>query len=71
MCKSVVAQNAKKLISELGLKQKAVAKRMDISDRKLSDILNGRKIIDDVIVQSLCKALDVEPNNLFGYDKSA
>lgn len=71
MCKSVVAQNTKRLIAKFGLKQKAVAERMNISDRRLSDILNGRKIIDDVIIQSLCNALDVEPNELFGYDKSA
>ena len=71
MTRSIVAKNAKSIILRTGLKQKVIAERMNMSDRKLSDILNGRKIIDDVIVLLLCRALEVTPNDLFGYNKNA
>lgn len=65
--KSVVVTNAKKIIESKGLKQKAVAQRMNCTERQLSDILNFRKIVDSEIVENLCNALNVTPNDLFGY----
>ena len=64
-------ENTKKLIQKKGYKQTFIAQKMKISDRKLSDILNHRKVIDVSIIFSLCEALEVSPNELFGYDESA
>jgi len=64
-------KNTKNIIREKGYKQTFIAQKMNISDRKLSDILNYRKMIDVDIVCSLCDALDVSPNELFGYNKGA
>lgn len=61
----------KAAIRRSGYKDKFVAEKMGIEPRKLSDILNGRKIIDEKIILSFCNALNVEPNELFGYDRSA
>ena len=35
----------RRIINSKGLKQKAVAERMGITDKKLSEMLNGRKKI--------------------------
>ena len=61
----------KAVIAKSGYKSKAVAEKMGIEPRKLSDILNERKVIDEKIISSFCNALDVSPNELFGYDESA
>lgn len=71
MSENNVVINAKKAIIASGLKQKVVAERMNISYKKLSNILTGRKMVDANIVISLCRALDVSPNELFGYNTSA
>ncbi len=65
------AQNVRKVIKEKGYKQNFVAGKMGITYRQLSDILNGRKIIDEKIIMLFCKALEVEPNELFEYKKGA
>ena len=64
----IFVENTKKIIQRKGYKQKYVAQKMNISDSKLSDILNYRKKIDVEIVSMLCDALDVKPNVLFGCD---
>lgn len=69
MCKVSIV--AREIIKQKGLKQKYVAEQMKMTERKLSDILNGRKIIDEKIILSFCNALNVEPNELFGYDRTA
>lgn len=54
----------KKLIEEKGIKQKYLAQKMGISERKLSDILNGRKKIDIEIILLFCNTLKIQPNEL-------
>ena len=69
-CTRIFVENTKKVIKNKGYKQTFIAKKMNITDNKLSDILNFRKTIDVNIVFSLCNALEVLPNELFGYEKS-
>lgn len=66
----VFVENTKRVIKEKGYKQTFVAKKMNMTDRKLSDILNYRKMIDVEIIAALCKVLEVEPNELLGYAKT-
>jgi len=71
MKKTIVGANVKKYISKSGLKQKFFAEKIGMTERQLSDIINGRKIIDSSMILTLCEALEVSPNELFGYDKTA
>lgn len=64
-----VAENIVKAINERGLKQCAVAQKAGYQIRDLSNMLNGRKIIRALDVVKLSKALDVDPNFLFGIHK--
>lgn len=62
--------NTKKLIEEKGYKQIFIAKKINVTEKQLSDMLNHRRKIDLYTISLLCNALEVSPNELFGY-KSA
>mgnify|MGYP000795546220 CR=1 FL=1 len=71
--KSEIAENVKSIIKEKGLLQKAVAKRAGYGQKAFNNMLNNRKVITDRDIIPIAKALDVEPNVLFGHqggDKS-
>lgn len=65
-----IISNIRKIICSNGQKQKYIAEKMQINERKMSDILNGRKVLDAEIILSLCNALEVSPNQLLGYEES-
>lgn len=65
MC--VVATNVRKILDTRGLKQKAVAKRAGYTEQQFSNLLCGRKTIETADVMKLCRALDVMPNELYGF----
>ena len=66
MYKSVVAENAKRIIAEKCLSKGAIGRRAGYGINKFSNMLNGRKIITDVDVMNIANALGVEPNELYG-----
>lgn len=57
----------RKLISEKGLMQKYVAKKAGLTSDELSRILCGRKILKIEHIVPICNALDVTPDDLFGF----
>lgn len=61
-----VVRNVLNIISEKGLKQKAVAKKAGYSNQQFCDMLNGRKIIRPYDVLAIATALEVDANALFG-----
>lgn len=65
--KSEIANNVKEIIRQKGLKQKAVAERAGYNPATFNNMLNGRKIITDVDINPIAKALNVDPNTIFGY----
>ena len=65
MYTSVIAENTKRIISEKGIKHKAIAARIGMSEKQFSDLLNSRKIIRDTDIEALSLALNVTPNELF------
>lgn len=67
MMKSAIAENTKCIIKAKGLKQCAVAERAGYSARTFSSMMCGRKIITDVDVIAIATALNVSPNELFGF----
>lgn len=67
MTDSRIAANTKRIISEKGLKQRAVAAKAGFSEQQFSALMTGRRIIKDVDVMAIAIALDTTPNDLFGY----
>lgn len=70
MVRSIVADNVKRIIKNRCLKQGAIAEKAGYGGKTFSNMLNGRKIITDVDVLKIARALDEEPNVLFGLEKS-
>lgn len=62
-----VCKNIKRIIQEKGLKQKSVAVKAGFTDQQFSNLLNGRKIFSAYDVLRIANALDVTPNELFGF----
>lgn len=64
--RSIVAENAKRIIEEKCLSKGAIGKKAGYDIKKFSNMLNGRKIITDVDAMNIANALEVEPNELYG-----
>ena len=62
-----ISENLKKILDDRGLKQKYLARQMNISERVISNMINKRKMFDEELIISLAEALDVDFNTLFGY----
>ena len=60
-----VAENVKRIISESGLKQIAVANRIGCTSQELTDMIYGRRIIKVNDIPKLSAALGVEISTLF------
>lgn len=69
--KSVVAENTRRIIEEKGLKHRAVAAKAGFSVKQFSALLNDRRIIRDGDIAAIANALDVTPNDLFGFRPGA
>lgn len=67
----VFTEKIKYLIKKSGKKNKVIAESIGLSDKQFSDLLNGRRIIKESDIPSLCIALETDPNTLFGWNKSA
>ena len=67
MTKSIIAENIGRIIDERGLKKRAVAERAGFSQGQFSAMLNHRRVIRDSDVIAIANALNVSPNELFGY----
>ena len=62
-----VIKNMEIWIAKSGMKKKDIARQMEISEKKLSDILHGRKKIDVPVIRTFCTVLAITPNELFMY----
>lgn len=62
---SIVAYNIKRIITSLGTKNKFIAEKAGYTEQQFSNMLNGRKLITDIDIPKLAKALGVTPNELF------
>lgn len=60
-----IDKNVKRIISEKGLKQVAVAKKAGYKPNALSTMLTGKKLIKPCDVLRIANALDVDANELF------
>ena len=58
-------ENIKKIISDKGFKQCAVAEKAGLTKQQFNDLLARRKSFDVCYIVPICNALGVEPNDLF------
>ena len=66
-----VAENIKAIIAVKGFKQKSVAEKAKIPEKKFCDMLNGRATIKACHVPAIALALAVTPNELLGFSDSS
>ena len=64
-CNEPIAGNIKRIISEKGLKQSAVATRANFSTNAFSAMVRGRKLIKPCDVNIIAHALGVSVNELY------
>lgn len=64
----VLARNIRKLISDKGLKQKAVAKQCGIEEKVFSNMLCNRQEIRTEVLPIIADVLNVSINELFNTD---
>lgn len=67
----IIRENLRFIINDKGIKQKSLAQKSDIPEKTLSAMLNGRREIHHDEIISICNALDITPNDLYGVSKSA
>lgn len=67
MSQCATAKNVNAIIKEKGYKQCAVAKKAGFTQRNFNDMLCGRKVIRADYIIPICEALNVTPNDLFGF----
>lgn len=60
--------NLKNYIKQNGLKQNYVAAKCGYPPVIFNYMLNGKKIIKTTDVPYICRALNISPNYLFGYE---
>lgn len=63
-----VSERIYQIMGEKKMKQSLVAKAAGFSPSVFNSILKGRKIFRMEYVDPVCKALDVSPDELFGWD---
>lgn len=66
---TVVTPNIRKIISERGLKQCAVAEKAGYTKQQFNAMLTGRRLITDIDICRITSALNVDANTLFGVGK--
>ena len=64
------ATNVKKIIESRGLKQSYIAEKVGLNPKTFNALLNGRKTFDVSSVVPICRALDITPNQLLGFETS-
>lgn len=62
---SLIAKNINRIIREKGLKQKYVAEKVGVTESTFSNYLAERSGIKADMVPDFCRALEVEPNELY------
>lgn len=69
MSENKIIDKLNKIIEKKGLKKKAVADRIGTSQKNFSNLLTGKRRLQSREIIPLCMALDISPNELFGYTK--
>lgn len=65
---NTLATNIELIIEDKGLKKKSVAVKAGYSEQQFSNLINGRKTIKPEDIIKIAMALEVTPNDLFGFN---
>lgn len=65
---NTLAANIELIIEDKGLKKKSVAVKAGYSQQQFSNLINGRKTIKPEDIIKIAMALEVTPNDLFGFN---
>ncbi len=65
-----VRTNIKRILNKKGYKQKYIARKAGYSENTMSNIINNRKRINDSDILRIAQALEVTPNDLFGFNSN-
>lgn len=63
----IFADNAYRIMREKKMSQAAVARAAGLNPKDFNAILRGRKLLREELINPICRALEVTPNELFGY----
>lgn len=63
------AERLRFVVKNSGLKQKIIAERAGYSEKQLSALVTGRKKMYAEDVTKICIALNITPNQLYGYEE--
>lgn len=64
---NTLATNIELIIENKGLKKKSVAVKAGYTKQQFSNLINGRKTIKPEDIIKIAMALEVTPNDLFGF----
>ena len=65
---NIIAVKISQRRKELGLTQKDLAEKLNISDKTLSRWETGKQIPDSLIIPEIAKVLDISINEIYGVD---
>ena len=63
------ADNAYRIMHDKKMNQSAVARAAGMTPKEFNALLRGRKLLREEFITPICRALEVTPNELFGYTK--
>lgn len=64
-----VEKNVAKYMKDRAIKQAPIAKKMGMSPDAFSLILRGKRAMKATEFQNFCRAVKVDPNDIFDYEK--
>lgn len=65
-----IVLNIRHLVKESGMKQKAIAEKIKVTENEFSAMLNNRKVIKAEYIPLIALALHVTPNDLLLFDNN-
>lgn len=70
MTNTSIANNVRRIVQARGLKYTAVAAKAGMTPTQLSALLCGRRSLKADDISALINALDISPNEIFGYEEA-
>lgn len=62
-----VNERLKNYIEYIGIKQRVIAEKTGFSENKVSQTLNGRRVISAEELEIYCNALNITPNDVYNF----
>lgn len=66
----MVYERVAAIIERSGIKQKAIAERIGVSEQTFSAMVSGRRKISAEEFYGICLAVNIEPNVMYGFNEN-